>query len=66
VDTIANIGSSSSSSYGKGPSFSLRPEQRVALFTFLIQELVAGALNSKEEVSWIVLCSVLYRGQRMA
>jgi hypothetical protein len=26
----------------------------------------AGVLNSKEEVSWIVLCSVRYRGQRMA
>src|SRR6267378_26004 len=45
---------------------SLRPEQLVALFAFLIQELGAGALNSKEDVSWIVLCSVRYRGQRMA
>jgi len=32
----------------------------------LDQELLAGALNSKEEVSWIVLRSVRYRGQRMA
>jgi anti-sigma factor RsiW len=45
---------------------SLRPEKRVAVFAFLIQESVAGALNSKEEVSWIVLCSVRYSGQRIA
>ena len=45
---------------------SLRPEQLVAPFAFLIQKLAAGALNSKEDVSWIVLCSVRYRGQRVA
>ena len=30
---------------------SLQPEQLVALFAFLIQELAAGALNPKEDVS---------------
>jgi hypothetical protein len=30
---------------------SVRPEQLVALFAFLIQESAAGALNSKEDVS---------------
>ena len=45
---------------------SLQPEQLVALFAFLIQESAAGALSSKEEVSWIVLCRVRYNGQCMA
>ena len=30
---------------------SLQPEQLVALFAFLIQELAMGALNPKEDVS---------------
>ncbi len=53
-------------SFSEESGFFLSRLTNFVFFPHLVQAAVAGVTNSNDEVSWIVLCNVRYKGQRIA